>query len=547
MTGNDSAKVQGGFFDEKCPIVFREPATGGVKPTLRMLAVFALVLFSVFDAGLSVAQAPDSLLIDYVAGVRLSAEGDAEGALRHLERALKANPDHDPSLYEAAIARLGTGKGSEQALEYARRAMTLDPSNRWYKQLTAKLLMNLTRYGEALEIYKELTAPGSRFDPDSWQTLAMLYYEQGKPDDALSTLDSIELRMGRSPELMELRRGLLVDAGRMDEAMAATEKYIAETPYDEDNRLALAEMYAYRGRDSLARATLEDVLRINPENVEAIRQLGPQKQEVESAEKLLAKGDIEGALVLMKASLPPPEDDPADFASMKTYMDITSIESYLRRTDSVMLYCRRALRVYPHVVAFHTMIAGVYQYEGRFGEALKTLEKALGVTPSRMQQSDVVSMIASMWHEQGNDRKAFTEYERALRLNPDNTMALNNYAYYLAIDAGARPAKSKTRRTDLDRALEMAGKAIAAEPVEATFLDTYAWVLYLRGEYAEAKRIMGQALPLDRGNSPELFLHYGDILWALGEDFMAVQYWKRARDAGYEPVSEIERRLSQKR
>jgi hypothetical protein len=58
---------------------------------------------------------------------------------------------------------------------------------------------------------------------------------------------------------------------------------------------------------------------------------------------------------------------------------------------------------------------------------------------------------------------------------------------------------------------------------------------------------MGQALPLDREKNPELLIHYGDILWALGEDFMATLYWKRALEAGYQPIADIEQRLSRKR
>ena len=77
-----------------------------------------------------------------------------------------------------------------------------------------------------------------------------------------------------------------------------------------------------------------------------------------------------------------------------------------------------------------------------------------------------------------------------------------------------------------------------------TYLDTYAWVLYKTGDYAEARKVMQQALPLDREQSPELLIHYGDILWALGEEFMASVYWKKARDAGWEPVAEIEERLA---
>jgi Tfp pilus assembly protein PilF len=158
------------------------------------------------------------------------------------------------------------------------------------------------------------------------------------------------------------------------------------------------------------------------------------------------------------------------------------------------------------------------------------------MTPSKMQQSGVWGTKGDLYHETGDRKKTFAAYDKALSLNPDNVLVLNNYAYFMAIGGG-----------NLDRALEMTVKANSLEPNNATYLDTHAWVLYLRGDYAEAKRIMGQALPLDRENNPELLIHYGDILWALGEDFMATRYWKRALEAGYEQAVEIEERLSRRR
>ena len=55
---------------------------------------------------------------------------------------------------------------------------------------------------------------------------------------------------------------------------------------------------------------------------------------------------------------------------------------------------------------------------------------------------------------------------------------------------------------------------------------------------------MRQALSLDKTNSPELSLHYGDILHALGKDFLAKTYWKKALEAGADP-EEIEKRVKE--
>ena len=53
---------------------------------------------------------------------------------------------------------------------------------------------------------------------------------------------------------------------------------------------------------------------------------------------------------------------------------------------------------------------------------------------------------------------------------------------------------------------------------------------------------MQQALSLDRSKSPEYSLHYGDILFALGEEFMAKVYWRKALERGAD-AKEIERRF----
>jgi tetratricopeptide (TPR) repeat protein len=125
----------------------------------------------------------------------------------------------------------------------------------------------------------------------------------------------------------------------------------------------------------------------------------------------------------------------------------------------------------------------------------------------------------------------YAAYDNALRLNGDNAMVLNNYAYFLSEE-----------ERDLGKALEMSSKAIKLTQNNSTFLDTHAWILYLLDRKEEARTFMRQALSLDSEGNATLMLHYGDILFSLGEKFMAETYWKKALDAGAEKA-EVERRL----
>ena len=128
-------------------------------------------------------------------------------------------------------------------------------------------------------------------------------------------------------------------------------------------------------------------------------------------------------------------------------------------------------------------------------------------------------------------KKCYEAYAKSLRYQPDNALVLNNYAYFLSLEG-----------RDLDRALAMAGRAVELTDNNPTYLDTEAWVLFRMGRTADARKVMQQAIARDRQQSPSLMMHYGDILHALGEHFMAEVYWRKALEKGYDPDA-VTRRL----
>jgi tetratricopeptide (TPR) repeat protein len=551
----------------------------------------ALASFSIFNFQFSIAQHRDTLpVIHYVDGVRLAAEERFEEAIASFGKALESDPDHAPTLFSLAGALAAAGRTAE-ALGHSSRAVELDPANSWYRDQQGRLLVSLEKYDEALALLEETVAGPSAFDPDDYRMLAILYYRKGRTDDALAVLDSARVRIGPAPEIVEMKRGLLIEAGRIDEAVALTEAYIATAPYDEENRLALAEIYAYQRKDSLHGAMLRQVVEINPDNetaltalvdfyrargqtslsLAALRQLFtvpdvPLDRKIERFEVLAQNtnlyrshffeigalaltlvteypgearvvelyadhavrgGDAEGALQTIKSRLERPGP------TLGLYLKAIEIEAYLQRPDSVAVWSERALRSYPDEIQIYLLRASALQYMKRPREARKTLSAALRVATTDSLRSEIHGATGTLWHEEGNDKKTFAAYEKALACNADNALVLNNYAYFLTI-AGRQ----------LDRALGMAQRAVKLKPGMASYLDTWAWVLFKTGDAAEARRVMQQALPLDMEQSAELMIHYGDILWALDERFMATIYWKKARDAGWEPVEEIEERLS---
>lgn len=155
-----------------------------------------------------------------------------------------------------------------------------------------------------------------------------------------------------------------------------------------------------------------------------------------------------------------------------------------------------------------------------------------------MRVAEIFQMVGDGSHKTGDMERAYREYDVVLALNPDNVMAKNNYAYYLAIGGG-----------DLVKAEELSREAVAEQPENPTYLDTLAWILYLKGQYAEALEIQEKAManitPEAEGTG-EYWDHMGDIQYMNGQKDRAVESWKKALEAD-RGNKEIEEKIKYKR
>ena len=131
--------------------------------------------------------------------------------------------------------------------------------------------------------------------------------------------------------------------------------------------------------------------------------------------------------------------------------------------------------------------------------------------------------------------QAYAAYDSALVYNPDNISALNNYAYYLSLE-----------KVHLDKAEEMSYRTVKAEPQNGTYLDTYAWILFEKGRYAEARIYMDDAIKNGAGDSSVVLEHCGDIYYMNGEPEKALEYWKQASEMEHESKT-LERKIKLKK
>lgn len=552
---------------------------------------FAILLVALLCCGfipqqIASRQNSNLALSQYTEALKLAIiHGDSTSARQLLHSVLECDSTYAPAM--ALMARLATNNG--ERIEYASRAYRADTSNLHYAKLYRNALVDARDYTSAIPLSYRLIERST--EPGEYYFLAVMLESKQRDNEAIAVLDTAYVRLGRISPLSRLRQYLLIKRGRPLEAENDALKGVEEEPYNPENYIALAEVYASTKRDSLALATylrgieadkddldllislsefyhrrnraadylsildkifahkelpVEDKVGLwkgisaNTNNyrrfytqydalIKRLYILYPQNSEVVDLyiKHLIASGKIEEALqlckVVAKRNNPP---------RVENFTRIIEIESHLERADSVAHYTKVALEAFPKSITLLQMRSFIATEKGEYDEAIGYLDKALQYADNDTLRSELWGTIGDVEHARNKMKRCYKAYDKALRYFGDNAMVLNNYAYFLSIE-----------ERSLERALEMSSRAINLSQNNATYLDTMAWVLYKLGRYAEAKKYMQQALSLDRSKSPEYSLHYGDILYALGEEFMAKTYWRKALEAGAD-IKEIEQRFA---
>ena len=163
-----------------------------------------------------------------------------------------------------------------------------------------------------------------------------------------------------------------------------------------------------------------------------------------------------------------------------------------------------------------------YYQKDQLDLALNAFQNGIGVITAQSDPSivsDFYAVMGDILHQKGQTQEAFVAYDSCLVWKDDNIGCLNNYAYYLS-ELGEQ----------LDKAEQMSYRTIKAEPKNATYLDTYAWILFMQQRYSEAKIYIDQTLQYDKDTSAVLLEHAGDIYYHVGEKEQALVFWQQALD-----------------
>ncbi len=221
--------------------------------------------------------------------------------------------------------------------------------------------------------------------------------------------------------------------------------------------------------------------------------------------------------------------DPTNAEAWQRLMVVNALdENYPKAIEAA----NRALEYNPENMALYRYIAPLYYQMKEYDQAIATYDDAMALVDSVADNelySDLLGGKGDVLVEMGDTIGAYALYDNALSMCPGNTSVMNNYAYFLSLSD-----------KNLDKAESMAAKAVNANPNNATFIDTYAWVYFKKKNYDMALFYIKSAINNSDEPNSDLLEHYGDILYMTGDKEEAVKQWEKALELS--PDSDILKR-----
>ena len=515
----------------------------------------------------------------YYEAANLKNAGKYDAAYDLFSYCLSLDTASSPVLYELAMFQLQRNR-PEKAVEMLKSAVAHSDDNFTYRMTLAGLYRNLGMYGEASDSYEELV---KRY-PDKSELnyyLADALTQEGEIGAAIDAYNVLESTMGMNETLSLQKFKLYQTLKQPDKAFEEIEKLANKYPMNARYRLLMGDLHLENEETEKALACYQQAHEIDPDDpryivsmanyydqtgdkeaaeqeirdalvnekldVETkvgilsryVQRLQQTQQGIENAnslfQTLLDQHPEDTELKLMYGSLlmAQQKEEEAKFqfqlvtemepSNEGAWQQLLNISLKGEDLPEVIRICTRCKELFPEAPEYYFYLGIGYYMQEKYQESLDTYYAGLKIIPegNGVVKSNFYGQIGDLYYQMEKMDEAYKAYDEALKYNENNAPVLNNYSYFLTLD-----------KKDLKKAERMAAQCIKLEPDNATYLDTYAWVFFVQGNYTLAKIYIENALSKDKTNSAELVDHYGDILYMSGEKDKALEQWKKAKEMG---------------
>ncbi len=518
--------------------------------------------------------------------------GNIEGAATMFRRYIERYPGDAVGYYEMARIEIDR-KNLPDALELAKKAQALDTANIWYMLFLSDLFQSSSQYDEAIGIMEKVIkkAPDNL---DYLYQLASLYLQVRKYTEAIDVYNTIEGKAGISEEISLQKEKIYIYLVDLPKAEAELKKLIGAFPGESQYYSILAEFYMANNQAEKAIETYKKIEEIDPENAyihmslaDYYRKTGNRekafqelklgfanpnldidtkvnillsfysvnqiynelKDQAFELSKILVEThpqdpkahSIMGDLLLQDKKYPEARESFLKVMSLDStkyviYEEILRLDVQLSEFEHLLRFSRKAIALFPEQPLPY-LFSGIGNYQLKhYDEALSSFSDGIKLVGDNNELlAQFYMYMGDTYHALKKDREAYKVYDKSLQINGANPYVLNNYAYYLSLNG-----------EDLDKAEEMARKAVNLDPANSSFQDTYGWVLFRQGKYKEAREWIGKAIGDKEGASGEVLEHYGDVLYKLGDTSQAVEFWIKAKKKG-EASGLIEKKIEERK
>ena len=534
--------------------------------------------------------AEDSIFYE---AIRAKQHDDDKLATELFERFLNYKPGSAAAYYE--LCKLyGADRQKEKAEKYIKKAIDLDNTNKWYQREYASLLSDRGDYDDAADIMAHLVD----LDPED-EDLPMLaaeYFERAKKlGKAIDYINKALERNVADPDLQMRKVQLYLELNDVDKATAVVAELIGSDPKNGKYYKVLCELYDNNKMPDKAGEVLAKAIKLMPDDpsvqlgqAEHYLKIGDSANYKISVRKAIINKefDVELQLKLLEAYLQNLSSDslaevdgmpiiralvsqhPADADVLAFYGDFlagnnqrdSAMIAYKRSVvlnasrfnnwlkimqgytdkkdaDSLIRYSEKALKLFPNqaIANYYNGIGHLNKQE--YPASIKAINRAIDLQPDAKPEllSLLYSTLGDIYHLTKQYELSDNAFDKSLKYDENDAGVLNNYSYYLS-ERGQR----------LDDAEKMSRKSLQIKPGEATFLDTYGWILYKKGDYDGAKDYELQAIKKagERADGT-LYDHLGNIYFKLGDKDKAIENWKLAREKGGGDSANLDKKISE--
>jgi tetratricopeptide (TPR) repeat protein len=520
----------------------------------------------------------------FVEGEKYFILEDYSKALLFFQRVVELTPDDPGAHFKVAetLAKSTTGQDINMAIASIETALKLEKKNKYYYQLASELYANQQNFSKAAATLETMMQENPGTEDALFDQAAYLVYAN-KPSEALKIYNKAEATFGVNEMSSLQKQRILLEAGQVNEAIQETEKLIKAFPDEPQYVMAFAEMLNQNGQRARAIQYLEKFDAENPGNGNARMLLSAMYKEsgqsekgnallnsvfddpnVEVTGKLLVIGALTAEIqqaqekespntelekfafsLFQKLEIIEPTNDNVSLVGADLYFsakrnkeakfyyrkaikqgasgfdpwqNLLVLESQDNQYDSLIAHSDEGLELFPNQGSLYYFNGYGHLRKKHYLEAAQAFEQAKKLsTGNEKLMGDINGMLGDAYNASRQYEKSDQAYEDALVINPNNDFVLNNYSYYLSL-----------RKEKLDKAETMAAKLVKLFPENATYLDTYGWVLYVREKYKDARKVMEKVTAMSQANATH-FEHFGDILFQLGDVEGAVRQWEKAR------------------